>query len=879
MRRLGTLFSRFRALFRKEQLDAVLDEEVRFHLEMETERHIRNGMDPDEARRAALRSFGGVEQVKESYRDQRGLPGLESLGHDISHALRTLCRRPGYTVVAVLSLALGIGANTAVFSLLEAFVLRPLPYPEPGQLVAIYAAGRVGGRFRTGAVSAPLLRDWRERSRAFTAMGAFMTGSVNLTGSDGAMRVPATLVEPDVFQALAVGPLFGRVLLPENTRPGLDRVVVLSHQLWRDRYAGDKSIVGRTLRIDAVDHAIVGVMPPSFEFPPRTSVGLWVPLPLSVSQHPDRGLNRLSVVARVKPGISLGAARRDMADVYRQIEAIHPHSRVASLSPLHGDALGRTALVLVVLAGAVAFVLLLACTNVAHMVLARANSRRQEFAVRLALGAGRVRIMRLLLAEGFILATAGGLIGLAACRWVLDTLLSLPDNPLSRDVTVSVSWSVMGCCALVSLVTALGVSLVPALRLSRQRLQADLSETVPSARRRARHGNLLIPVEVALSVVLVIGAGMLVRSLRALTDLDLGFRPENILTMRLSVPPDEYPDVPRLHPFYDLLLERLSGVAGVQAVGLNNLLPIQMSYTSMDFTVEGMPNDRPGYEPFAEHRTISHDFFRTMGIPILSGRTFTKEENRWGSGVIVVSKRAADLYWPGQDPVGKRLAYGTTPNPDRWLTIIGVAADIKSAGPGQPPQPILYAPYRDFDFPIQSVSLVVRTGAPPASMARAIRQAVTELDPDLALYWVSTMEEVVYRATTGTRFLAVLLGMFSGLAVLLAIIGVYGVMSYSVTQRYHEIGVRMAMGASRGGILWAILRQGARRALIGIGLGAVWAISLSLAIRPFLIGIGPVDPVSHVSAALAVFLVAITASAIPAYRASRVDPVQALRHE
>ncbi|HEX9156540.1 MAG TPA: FtsX-like permease family protein, partial [Syntrophales bacterium] len=265
--------------------------------------------------------------------------------------------------------------------------------------------------------------------------------------------------------------------------------------------------------------------------------------------------------------------------------------------------------------------------------------------------------------------------------------------------------------------------------------------------------------------------------------------------------------------------------------------------------------------------------------PILSGRTFTKEENRWGSGVIVVSKRAADLYWPGQDPVGKRLAYGTTPNPDRWLTIIGVAADIKSAGPGQPPQPILYAPYRDFDFPIQSVSLVVRTGAPPASMARAIRQAVTELDPDLALYWVSTMEEVVYRATTGTRFLALLLGMFSGLAVLLAIIGVYGVMSYSVTQRYHEIGVRMAMGASRGVILWAILRQGARRALIGIGLGAVWAISLSLAIRPFLIGIGPVDPVSHVSAALAVFLVAITASAIPAYRASRVDPVQALRHE
>jgi putative ABC transport system permease protein len=879
MRRLRILARRLRALFRKGPLDAALDEELRFHLEMETERHIGNGMSPEEARIAARRSFGGVEQVKEIYRDRRGLPGVETLARDLAQAVRTLRRHPGYTIVAVLSLALGIGANTAVFSLLDAFVLRPLPYPEPDRLVLIYEAGMVGGRYSWGSVAAPVLRDWRERSRAFTAIGAFAPGSVNLRSSDGAVRVPATFAEPEVFQALGVPPLHGRLLLPENSTPGLDHVVVLSHALWKDRFGGNKDVIGQTVRIDASDYTIVGVMPASFEFPPRASAALWVPLLTSSVDFVDRGLKRLSVIARVKPDVSVGAARQDMANVSRQLEAIYPNSRVAWLRPLHGDTVGRTALVLIVLAGTVGFVLLLACANVAHMVLARANARRHEFAVRLALGASRWRIMRLLLAEGFLLAMAGGLVGVAACRWALDALLSLPANPLPAGVPVSISGSVLGYCALASVLTALGVSLIPAFRMSRQKLQADLAEAVPSSRQRARHGNLLITIEVALSMVLVIGAGMLVRSLRALTDLDFGFRPENILTVRMSMPPGRYPDVTRLHSFYDRLLERLSGVPGVEAVGLNNLLPIQMTYTNMDFTVEGRPNDRPGYEPFAEHRTVNADFFRAMGIPVVSGRSFTRAENRPGSGVVVISKRAATLYWPNVDPVGKRLAYGTRPKPDRWLTIVGVAGDIKSAGLGQPPQAILYAPYRDFDFPIQSVSLIVRTTATPASSARAVREAVRELDPDLALYWVSTMEDVIAQSTAGTRFLAVLLAAFSGLAVLLAMIGVYGVMSYVVGQRHREIGLRMALGASRREVLQFVLGHGTRRTLVGIGIGILWAIMLSQAMRPFLIGIGPVDVASQAGAAAVILAVALAASALPAYRASRVDPIEALRHE
>ena len=881
MRPLRTLLRRVRALFGGTRLDAVLDDEVRFHLEMEAERLVQRGMSPDEARLAARCRFGGVERVKEAYRDQRGLPGVETFGRDLAHAARTLRRHPGYTIVAVLSLALGIGANTAVFSLIDAFALRPLPYPEPEGLVRVYMAGRIGGRFTWGgAVSAPVLRDWRERSRAFTAIGAFLPGSVNLEGTDGAVRVPATFAEPDVFRALGVPPLHGRLLPDGSSGPAPEPLVVLSYALWKDRFGGNKDVIGQTVRIDASPHTIVGVMPAGFEFPPRAGGVLWVPLPMPPADSQDRGNNRLSVIARVKPGVSFNAARGDMASVSRQLEEIYPNSRVAWLLPLHGDTVGRTALVLLVLAATVGFVLLLACANVAHMVLARAMARRHEFAVRLALGASRWRIMRLLLAEGFLLALAGGLVGLAACRWVLDALLLLPANPLPAGVEVSISWPVLAYCALGSTLTALGISMVPAWRLSRQRLQVDLAEAVASARSRARHGNRLITIEVALSVVLVIGAGMLVRSLRALTDLDFGFRPENVLTMRVSMPPDRYPDVPRLHSFYDRLLERLSVVPGVEAVGLNNLLPIQMSHTNMDFTVEGWPDRRPGYEPFAEHRTVNADFFRAMGIRIVSGRPFTRAENRAGSGVMVVSKRAADMYWPGQDPVGHRMAYGTRPNPDRWLTVVGVAADIKSAGLGQPPQPILYAPYRDFDYPIQSMSLMIRTTAAPASSVRAVRAAVRELDPDLALYWVSTMEQVIEQATAGTRFLAVLLTAFSGLAVLLAIVGVYGVMSYVVGQRHREIGVRIAMGASRADVLRVVLGHGMRRTLIGIGVGIALSISLRLGMmRPFLFGIGSIDVASQAGAAAVILVAALAASALPAYRASRVDPIEALRHE
>ncbi len=880
MRWARTLARRIQGLFRKDRLDGVLDEEVRFHLEMETERLVGNGMDPAAARLVARRSFGGVDQVKERYRDQRGFPALDLLGRDFAHALRSLCRRPAYTAAAVLSLALGIGANTAVFSLLDALVLHPLPYPEADRLMHVYQSRQFGGRFRMGAVSAPVLRDWRDRARTFTAMGAFMPGSVNLAGAEGAERITATLAEPEILQALSVPPLLGTWFRPDHGSLGTNhRVAILSYRLWQDRFDGRRDVIGQTLRIDAADHVIVGVMPEGFDFPARTSVGLYVPMPFTSLDFEDRGLNRLSILARIRPGIPVSAAREDLWRISRELEAIYPNSGSAELRPLHGDTVGRTALLLLVLVGAVGFVLLLACANVAHMVLARANARRHEFAVRLALGARRTQIMGMLLAEGFLLAVAGGLLGLAACRWVLDALLALPDTPLPPGIPIVISRAVLGYCALVSVLTALGVSVVPALRLSRQALQSDLGETAPSSRRRASHGNMLITVETALAVVLVIGAGLLVRSLGALADFDLGFKPDRLLTMRVTLPPYEYPDVARIHAFYDRLLERLSALPGIEAAGLNNLLPVQMSYTNMDFTVEGWPDDRPGHQPFAEHRTVSADFFRAMSIPMVSGRPFTQAENRPQSDVIVVSKRAAEMFWPGVDPVGRRMAYGTKSPPERWLTVVGVAADIRSAGVGQPPQAILYAPFHGFDFPIQSVSVVVRTTAAPESAVAAVRAAVRDLDPDVALYWVSPMEEVIARATTSTRFLATLLTVFSALAVLLAVVGIYGVMSYVVGLRYREIGLRMALGASRAAVVRLVLARAMRRAGIGAAVGMLWAVMLSQAMRPYLIGVGQVDVVTHLTTAGGVLLVAATASLVPALRASRVDSVEALRHE
>ena len=440
---LGAFIGRLKAVFTGHRLDDDLDEELRFHLQMATEENLARGMPSEEARRRALQSLGGVDQTKERVRDQRGFPGLELLGRDVAHALRSLRRHPGYTAAAVVSLALGIGANTAVFTLVDALVLRPLPYPEADRLVHIYQARLFGGRFLTGAVSAPVLRDWRERAQAFSAMGAFMPGSVNIAGEEGAERVAATLIEPEVFRALAVPPLLGTWFGPQHPSQGADRVAVLSHRLWQDRFGGRQDVVGQTIRVDAADHVIVGVMPAGFDFPPRTSVGLYVPMPFTSLDFQDRGLNRLSIIARVKAGVPMRAAQEDLTNVSRQLEVLYPNSGSAELRPLHGDTVGRTALLLAVLSGTVGFVLLLACANVAHMVLARANARRHEFAVRLALGARRTQIMRMLVAEGLLLAVGGGLLGLAACRWALDALLSMPENPLSLGVTVSISWTVL----------------------------------------------------------------------------------------------------------------------------------------------------------------------------------------------------------------------------------------------------------------------------------------------------------------------------------------------------------------------------------------------------------------------------------------------------
>ncbi len=882
---LKTFLDRFLALFRKSELEEELDTEVRFHLEMETAENLRRGMTPEEARYAALRQFGGVEQAKESWRDRRWLPQVDQWVRDLRFGARSLARSPGFVTFAVLSLALGIGLNTAIFTMLRALVLQPLPYPEPWGLVRVYESMIWQGQSAYGTgVSVPNLEDWREQNRVFEDLAAFTFEGANLTHRDGAMRLMAAEVEPGVFPIMRIAPLVGRTILPEENVPGADRVVVLSHGLWERSFGADRGIVGQKLAINGAAHTVVGVMPPGFRFPPRSAAELWTPLAFSERMRTDRGSHWVQVIARLKPGVSWVTAQLDMNEIARRLEKQYPDTnatRGVRVFPLHAETVRATAQILMVLAGAVGFVLLLACANVAHLVLARAAGRRRELGVRMALGAGRWRIVRLLTLESVLVAAAGGVAGYFGGRWCLDALLAFARDQLPAGVAVEPNTATIWFCAFASLISALLAGLIPALRVSRVDLQSALKEAGSSTGTALRRNRSVLMVwEVALALVLAVGALLLMRSLRLLNNFDLGFQPERVLTMKLELPGTRYPKREEAVAFYDRLLEQVRAVPGVSSAGAINFLPVQFSgNASLSFTIQGRDASPPGHEPSAEHRLVTPGYFQTMGIPLVAGRYLTEEDRVSGQRVVLLSRRTAEQYFPDENPVGRSIRYITKVWEADWLTVVGVVGDVRTSGVYRPTPTVIYVPYGQSEWPWSSTSLVLRSHLGPAQLAATVRRLVREKDPDAAVLLVKTMESVVSDSVAGTRLLSRLLTTFSALALVLAVVGVYGVMSHLVSQRTHEIGVRMAFGASRGEVLRLVLARGLRNALLGTLLGVGCTVMASFAMRYFLIGIRVVDFWTYLTAALGILAVALVASYVPAWRASRVDPLVALRDE
>ncbi len=881
---LRTFLSRFHALFRRQELEEELDEEMRFHLQMEVEENVRRGMSPEDARCAARLSFGSVDGAKEAWRDRRWLPQVGEWLTDLRFGVRNLSRSPGFAAFAVLSLALGIGTNTAIFTALRTLVLQPLPYPEPWRLVRLFESMIWDERSTYGSVSVPNLADWREQNAVFENIAAFALDGVNLTHGEGTSRRIAAVVEPGVFPIIGIKPLRGRTFLPGEDRAGGDRVVVLSHELWQTSFGADPGIIGRKLRINGAGHVVVGIMPAGFRFPPRSPAELWVPLVFPEFSRSSRGSHWLNVIARLKPGISWTAASLQMTEVARRLEKQYPETNAARgvrVEPLHLETVRSTAQILLVLFGAVGLILLLACANVAHLVLARAAGRRRELAVRMSLGAGRWRVVRLLLAETAVLAVAGGVMGFVGGRWCLNALLVLAQDHLPAAGPMPMDRTVVWFCAAASLFSALLAGLIPALTVSRIDLQSALKEAGSSVGPAVRRGrSALMVCEVALALTLAVGALLLIRSLGVLNRLDLGFQPERVLTMRVALPETGYQRLEQTVTFYDRLLEQVRTIPAVSSAGVINCLPIQPWAESLNFTIQGREMPRPGHEPGAELRRVSPGYFQAMGIPVLAGRSVSQDDNRAdGQRTVLISRETAQRYFPDENPVGMSIRFGPKGKEGGWVPIVGIVGDVRERGVYRPAPAIIYEPYAHSSFNWKTMTLVVRAAVEPEALTRAVRRLVWQQDPDAAVFLVKTMESVVSDSVAGTRLLSRLLAIFSSLALVLAAVGVYGVMSQLVSQRTHEIGVRMALGAARGRILRLVIARGVRNALAGVAVGLSWTVMAGFAMRRFVIGIHVVDISTYLIAASGIIAVVALATCVPAWRASRVDPLAALREE
>jgi putative ABC transport system permease protein len=797
---------------------------------------------------------------------------MADLLRDMRYAVRQLMKAPGFAVVAVLTLALGVGATSAIFSVVNGVLLQPLPYPDPDALVRVHEVVPQYGRF---SVSPANFLDWRKQNSVFERIAAYSPGTGTLAGTEGPERVLNAAVSWDTFELLKVNPVLGRGFTEEEGQPGEANVIVLSHGAWQRRFGGDPGVLGRTVNLSGAPASIIGVMPASFYFPTRDAE-FWVPLTISPA-NPPRGAHFLGVLARMKPEVSTDQAEAEMKTIAERLAVQYPASNAnesAEVVLLYEQIVGGIRPALMTLFAAVGVVVLIACANVANLLLVRASVREKEIAIRAAIGAGRRRLVLQMLAESLVLSLAGGALGLLLAYLAIPSIQTLSAGSIPRVLDVTIDTRVLAFVFIISVAVGVVFGLAPAWFVTRTTLGEVLKEGGRSSSstggRWLRNGLLIL--EVALSIVLLVGATLLLRSFAKLTSVDPGFRPEGVLTFRVALPQASYPQPHNRVAFYDNLLTKLEALPQVTTAGMVQTFPMRGGYT-LSFAIQGRPPSKPGEGPSANHRVASPGYFGTLGIPLLRGRLFTDRDSEKAPMVAIIDESFATRHFPNEDPIGRGLDIGN--GTDGFYEIVGVVGNVHHDGLDADPSPTMYVPYRQDIF--SSMWLVARTNGDPAQLTSTVRQTVREIDPGLPAFSISPLASVISDSVAQRRFSMLLLGLFALIAVFLAAVGLYGVVAYTVSQRTQEIGVRMAIGAGRSDVLKMVVGGGMKLALFGVAIGIAGALAVARVVAAMLFEVTPFDPTSYLATAAILLAVAALACYVPARRAMRVDPIVALR--
>jgi len=884
---LDDLRYRSRALLHHQQVEDELDEELRFHFDKQVEKYRRSGMSEDEARRQARLAFGGHEQVKEDCREARGTSFIELTLDDAKYALRQLTANPIFALVMILTLALSIGANSAIFSVVNGVLLKRLPYAEPDRLARIFLSSKEFPKFPLNPWD---FLDFRARNRSFESMAAFTRGDVQLSGEGEPTRLNGFGITSGYFRVLGIHPQIGREFDFHAEVPGNGLQVVISDRLWRARFGADPNVIGHKVTLNMQPFTIIGVMPRGTEHPGNVyhsvaygeSVDVWWPFSFAGDSN-QRGSHFIEGIARLKPGVTVEQAKADMNGAMLQIAREHSNGVTGwtvLVVPLYSEVVGATRQMLLVLLGAVAIVLLIACVNAANLLLARASARQREIAVRLAMGAPRLRVVRQLMTESLIISLVGGALGLGMAFGGVRALVALLPADFPRAHDIHVSTPVLAFTFLVSLFTGILFGLAPAMQASRtdpkQGLQHN-TRTTTASRYQSRLRSTLVVAEVGLACVLLIGAGLMLRTLLNLMHLDPGFQEDHVLTANISLPHSRYNTGELTAQFYDRLDTKLNSLPGVEIAGAGSDLPWTGYDENSGFNVEGKKSD-PDQGPHARYHMATAGYFSAMGIPLLKGRFFTEGDTKHAPRVIIINHAMAEKYWHGEDAIGKRITFDDNPKKDDdWLRVIGVVGDVKDQPNSTSAEPAFWWP--EYQASESDMSIAIRTKSDPRQVADGLRNAVHSLDPELAVADVKEMNQVADASISTPRFTFALVGLFAGLAILLAGIGAYGVIAYTVAQRTSEFGLRVALGAQRSDLLRMVLGQSARLAIPGIVVGVALALSLGRVLQTLLYGVKPADPIILVSVALLVLIVALLASYAPARRAAMADPMSTLRAE